>query len=622
MSEAPHRPRRFIGSRRLHQIKNDIAHNPSKWKDHKKLLGSRRLGYAYHTWRGAVNLSMPIEIIAAPTQQHQYNHHDVKIKKKESATSSFDEPQGATDSVEKSIEIEAGIEQCYRVACGFEDYPKWAGSVQHVKVLEEEAPGLGRRVEYAIGAFGQRLEYTLEYAHEAPERVQWRAVDGSVKLLVGSYRFEALGEGRTRVTYKLAIDPGFPVPGLLKQASTKLIVSTALNELKRYTELPSTRAALEAAQPAWREAAKTEEEPVKTEAKSAEAKLHRQDTATLEAAATDSVEKSIEIEAGIEQCYRVACGFEDYPKWAGSVQHVKVLEEEAPGLGRRVEYAIGAFGQRLEYTLEYAHEAPERVRWRAVDGSVKLLVGSYRFEALGEGRTRVTYKLAIDPGFPVPGLLKQASTKLIVSTALNELKRYTELPSTRAALEAAQPAWREAAKTEEEPVKTEAKSAEAKLHRQDTTTLEAAATDSVEKSIEIEAGIEQCYRVACGFEDYPKWAGSVQHVKVLEEEAPGLGRRVEYAIGAFGQRLEYTLEYAHEAPERVRWRAVDGSVKLLVGSYRFEALGEGRTRVTYKLAIDPGFPVPGLLKQASTKLIVSTALNELKKYVERSQVST
>jgi hypothetical protein len=50
---------------------------------------------------------------------------------------------------------------------------------------------------------------------------------GSVKALVGSYSFAPLDGGkRTRVTYQLSLDPGFPIPGMIKRATTKLIVGT------------------------------------------------------------------------------------------------------------------------------------------------------------------------------------------------------------------------------------------------------------------------------------------------------------------------------------------------------------------------------------------------------------
>ena len=65
---------------------------------------------------------------------------------------------------------------------------------------------------------------------------------------MGSYTFSDLGNGRTKVQYKLAIDPGFKVPGMIKTAVTKLIVSTALNELRKQVEKLATRAAFHASE--------------------------------------------------------------------------------------------------------------------------------------------------------------------------------------------------------------------------------------------------------------------------------------------------------------------------------------------------------------------------------------
>ena len=63
--------------------------------------------------------------------------------------------------------------------------------------------------------------------------MSWKAVAGSVKALDGCKR--------TWVTYKLALDPGFSIPSMIKKASTKLIVSTALSDLRKYTEKPATK---------------------------------------------------------------------------------------------------------------------------------------------------------------------------------------------------------------------------------------------------------------------------------------------------------------------------------------------------------------------------------------------
>ena len=150
-------------------------------------------------------------------------------------------PSAKTEAVQKTIEIAASVEECFEAAAGFEDYPKWAASVAMVDVIEKTSEGLGQKVAYEVGAFGRNLGYTLAYKFEYPKKIAWYACAGSVKELVGSYEFEDGGNGKTRVNYNLAIDPGFPLPSLVKQASAKLIVSTALNELRKYSEKEDTR---------------------------------------------------------------------------------------------------------------------------------------------------------------------------------------------------------------------------------------------------------------------------------------------------------------------------------------------------------------------------------------------
>ena len=109
----------------------------------------------------------------------------------------------------------------------------------------------------------------------------------------------------------------------------------------------------------------------------------------------DAVEQTIEVEAPPADCVRVAADFERYPQWAGSVQYAKVLEQTPAGdLGRRAEFRVGAFGTTLGYTLEYDYDPPRRMRWTAVAGGVKELLGVYEFTPTPDGRTQVPAYLA------------------------------------------------------------------------------------------------------------------------------------------------------------------------------------------------------------------------------------
>ena len=51
------------------------------------------------------------------------------------------------------------------------------------------------------------------------------------------------------------------------------------------------------------------------------------------------------------------------------------------------------------------------------------------------------------------------------------------------------------------------------------------------------------------------------------------------------------------------------------GSYQLEPV-EGGTRVTYQLEVNVSIPMLGMLKRKAEKVIIDTALKELKKRVE------
>jgi carbon monoxide dehydrogenase subunit G len=56
--------------------------------------------------------------------------------------------------------------------------------------------------------------------------------------------------------------------------------------------------------------------------------------------------------------------------------------------------------------------------------------------------------------------------------------------------------------------------------------------------------------------------------------------------------------------------------KSQVGSYALADKG-GRTEVTYKLAVDISMPMLGMFKRKAEKMIMDSALKELKKRVEQ-----
>ena len=140
--------------------------------------------------------------------------------------------------------------------------------------------------------------------------------------------------------------------------------------------------------------------------------------------------------------------------------------------------------------------------------------------------------------------------------------------------------------------------------------------DSVSDTIDVKATMDKIFEVATDFEAYPEWNANIKNVEVRERDDDGRATHVWYEVDAKIKKLKYVLEYDYsEAPEAFSWTLVEGDVKDLRGSYRFDEFDDV-TEVQYEMAIDPGFKVPGMLKRQAEKQIVKGALEDLKKRVE------
>ena len=118
------------------------------------------------------------------------------------------------------------------------------------------------------------------------------------------------------------------------------------------------------------------------------------------------------------------------------------------------------------------------------------------------------------------------------------------------------------------------------------------------------------------FERYPLWAGSLTRTQVLEAGPDGRARRVAFRLESGVIDDEYELEYVWHGDDRVSWRQVRGEmIKAQEGSYALEPRAGG-TFVTYSLSVELAMPMLGALKRKAERVVMDTALKELKKYVE------
>jgi uncharacterized membrane protein len=136
------------------------------------------------------------------------------------------------------------------------------------------------------------------------------------------------------------------------------------------------------------------------------------------------------------------------------------------------------------------------------------------------------------------------------------------------------------------------------------------------QSITIDAPAADVMAVITDFPAYPQWVAAAKQVEVLETGDDGRARRVHFLLDAGAVKDDYVLDYTYEADRKVSWSLVSSQLmRRQDGSYTLTADG-GRTEVTYTITIDTKIPLLGMMKRKAEKVILDTALKELKKRVE------
>ena len=141
-----------------------------------------------------------------------------------------------------------------------------------------------------------------------------------------------------------------------------------------------------------------------------------------------------------------------------------------------------------------------------------------------------------------------------------------------------------------------------------------------ESTILVGADPGEVLDVIADFEAYPVWTGAVREANVLELDELGWARAVRFTLDTGALQDTYTLEYEWDFDEdgrgTVTWGLVEAEVlHAMDGRYRLRTTDDG-TEVTYSLAVDVKMPMLGMLRRKAEKVIIDTALYELKKRVE------
>lgn len=138
-------------------------------------------------------------------------------------------------------------------------------------------------------------------------------------------------------------------------------------------------------------------------------------------------------------------------------------------------------------------------------------------------------------------------------------------------------------------------------------------------SAEIDAPVERCYAEAADLEHISEWQGGVEDVEVLERDGQGRPSVIEIATDAKVKVVRARMAFSYQEPSAITWTQKKGDLKEVDGSWRFEDLGDGRTKATYAMTVDTGrvlgMLVKGPVEDKLRQLLVKERPGELAKRV-------
>jgi ribosome-associated toxin RatA of RatAB toxin-antitoxin module len=145
-----------------------------------------------------------------------------------------------TFTAERTVDVDAPAERCYAIAADLERSPQWQKALQSVDVLERDAQGRPAVVETVSDASVKTVTSRLAFTYDEPTAIHITQQKGELKSLKGGWTFADLGDGRTRVTYALEVDPGRMLGLLLRgpvvDKVRQVLVGDAADALKAQAE--------------------------------------------------------------------------------------------------------------------------------------------------------------------------------------------------------------------------------------------------------------------------------------------------------------------------------------------------------------------------------------------------
>jgi ribosome-associated toxin RatA of RatAB toxin-antitoxin module len=139
-----------------------------------------------------------------------------------------------------SSEIDAPVDAVWAVVQDVGQWAEWQAALGQVDVTATDSQGRATECKVDIDAKITKISMTLVCDYAPPAELTFTRTKGSLSSLVGTWRLDDLGDGRTRATYTLEVDPGSVIGFLLnaerKEKLRALLVDARPGELKARVE--------------------------------------------------------------------------------------------------------------------------------------------------------------------------------------------------------------------------------------------------------------------------------------------------------------------------------------------------------------------------------------------------
>jgi carbon monoxide dehydrogenase subunit G len=139
---------------------------------------------------------------------------------------------------------------------------------------------------------------------------------------------------------------------------------------------------------------------------------------------------------------------------------------------------------------------------------------------------------------------------------------------------------------------------------------------------EIEAPLEEVWKLVEDIEVAPEWQGGLNSLTPLERDEQGRGTRCEVGADIKVKTIKTIVRFSYDGPSRLSWTQEKGDLKSVDGSWVLEDLGDGRTRATYTVDVDLGrvlgMMVKGPVESAVRQMLAGARAGELKQRIEGS----